>query len=115
LFRWGLTLGALVAVGLAVAKLLRQRADDELAMSAPATTAPRRDAWPPLVQPDKPAVAAWVEPVDGVCPTTHPVKAKLKSKIFHVAGGGNYDRTIPERCYRDPAAAEADGFRQSKT
>jgi hypothetical protein len=56
----------------------------------------------------------WVDPVDGECPPTHPVKAKLSSKIFHVPGGLAYDRTAPDRCYRDAAAAEADGFRPAK-
>jgi hypothetical protein len=55
-----------------------------------------------------------VEPVDGACPSSHPVKAKMSSKIFHVPGGLNYERTVPDRCYLDPAAAEADGLRQSK-
>jgi hypothetical protein len=58
--------------------------------------------------------AAWVEPDDGACPATHPVKVKLASGIFHVPGGLAYDRTAPDRCYRDAAAAEADGFRPSK-
>jgi hypothetical protein len=57
---------------------------------------------------------AWVEPDNGVCPTTHPVKAKLSTKIFHVKGGASYERSVPDRCYRDAAAAESDGFRQSK-
>ncbi|MCU1486855.1 MAG: hypothetical protein JWN67_3601 [Actinomycetia bacterium] len=56
----------------------------------------------------------WVEPVDGACPGTHPVKGKLTSKIFHLPGGFNYPRTIPDRCYIDAAAAEADGLRASK-
>ena len=30
---------------------------------------------------------------DGSCPVTHPVKAKLASGIYHVPGGGNYERT----------------------
>jgi hypothetical protein len=55
----------------------------------------------------------WVEPTDGACPATHPVKAKMSSKIFHVEGGLNYERTHPDRCYRDAAAAEADGLRKS--
>jgi hypothetical protein len=42
------------------------------------------------------------------------VKAKLSSGIFHVPGGANYTRTQPDRCYRSPAAAEAEGLRQSK-
>ncbi|HYV59740.1 MAG TPA: hypothetical protein VFA62_06695 [Acidimicrobiia bacterium] len=56
---------------------------------------------------------AWVEPADGTCPATHPVKAKMSSGIFHVEGGLNYDRIHPDRCYRDPAAAEADGLRKA--
>jgi hypothetical protein len=61
-----------------------------------------------------PKPAPWVEPVDGECPPTHPIKAKMASGIYHVPGGFNYDRTRPDRCYRDTAAAEADGLRPSK-
>jgi hypothetical protein len=69
--------------------------------SAPATTAA--------------ANVSWVEPNgDGGCPATHPVKAKVKSGIFHEPGGANYDRTKPDRCYVDASAAEADGLRRSK-
>lgn len=58
---------------------------------------------------------AWTEPnADGSCPATHPVKAKLSSGICHVPGGLNYERTNPDRCYLDEAAAEADGLRPSK-
>lgn len=57
---------------------------------------------------------AWVEPDGDVCPTSHPVKGKLTSKIFHVPGGLSYGRTRPDRCYRDEAAAEADGLRPAK-
>lgn len=56
----------------------------------------------------------WTTAVDGTCPATHPVKAKEASKIFHVPGGLSYERTVPDRCYADPAAAEADGFRAAK-
>lgn len=59
-------------------------------------------------------IRAWVEPVDGVCPMSHPVKAKLASRIFHPPGGGSYERTKPDRCYLDAAAAERDGLRPSK-
>ena len=48
---------------------------------------------------------------DGSCPLSHPVKAKLTSGIYHVPGGVNYERTKPDRCYVDAAAAEADGLR----
>lgn len=62
-----------------------------------------------------PSSAPWVEPEDdGTCPGSHPVKAKLSSKIFHLPGGFNYPRTRPDRCYIDAAAAEADGLRPSK-
>jgi hypothetical protein len=59
-------------------------------------------------------VEPWMEPLDGTCPASHPVKAKLSSGIFHVPGGANYDRTVPDRCYVDGAAAEADGLRRAK-
>ena len=36
------------------------------------------------------------------------------SGIYHLPGGRFYDRTRPERCYVDPAAAEADGYRAAK-
>ena len=72
---------------------------------------------PAAVQAVSPAPAggsdAWVEPTEGTCPASHPVKAKMSSKIFHVAGGLNYERTHADRCYRDAAAAEADGLRKS--
>jgi len=56
----------------------------------------------------------WVEPVGDSCPTGHPVKANLDSGIFHLVGGLFYERSKADRCYRNPAAAEADGLRQAK-
>ena len=56
----------------------------------------------------------WVEPVDGACPVSHPIKGNDGSKIFHVPGGSSYDRTAPERCYASAEDAEADGYRQAK-
>ena len=52
---------------------------------------------------------------DGSAPASHPVKVKESSGIFHVPGGRFYDRTKPDRCYPTAAAAEADGYRRSKT
>jgi hypothetical protein len=64
---------------------------------------------------DSPSVEPSVEPgADGACPVTHPVKAKLGSGIYHVPGGGNYERTKPDRCYVNAEAAEADGLRAAK-
>jgi hypothetical protein len=58
----------------------------------------------------------WVTPnADGSAPASHPVKVKESSGIFHVPGGRFYDRTRPDRCYPTAAAAEADGYRRSKT
>jgi hypothetical protein len=57
---------------------------------------------------------AWVEPDGKVCPPTHPVKAKMSSRLYHLPGMLAYDRTVPDRCYVDPAAAEADGFTRAK-
>ena len=63
----------------------------------------------PLDQP-----AAWALPAEGECPDGFPIKVKLKSGIFHQPGGLAYERTNPDRCYRDAATAEADGFRAAK-
>jgi hypothetical protein len=60
------------------------------------------------------ADGAWVEPDDGACPVSHPIKAKLSSGIYHLPGGGNYDRIRAERCYVDADAAIADGLRAPK-
>ena len=69
-----------------------------------ATPAPARAVAAPHTDPE----------ADASCPATHPVKAKLASGIYHVPGGVNYERTKPDRCYVDAAAAEADGLRASK-
>jgi hypothetical protein len=133
-FRRGITVGLVAGLVLAATKLFGAK------RTAPASAAGPVEAWPKLqpvpaaedrpaaattaLQPDpeaptapaKPtaAGAAWIEATDGVCPTTHPVKAKLSSKIFHLPGMMNYDRTNPDRCYRDAGAAEADGLRAAK-
>ena len=79
---------------------------------APAKKAPAKKAAAPKAKPKK--LEPWVEPVDGECPPTHPVKGKMASKIYHLPGGFNYARTKPDRCYVDAAAAEADGLRPAK-
>jgi hypothetical protein len=72
--------------------------------------------FPPVPRPAAVAIVPepWVDPLDGTCPPSHVVKAKFSSGIYHVPGGLNYERTHPDRCYLDPAAAERDGLRQSK-
>ncbi len=135
--RFGLVLGLLGAAAFALSKLLGQHSSEPLALPAgsgepwprlssdPERTAPpigRAVPDPAAPGPTAPVVEeavvapvqAWVEPTGGVCPTTHPVKAKLRSKIFHLPGMLAYERTNPDRCYADPEAAEADGLRPAK-
>jgi hypothetical protein len=68
----------------------------------------------PGVAQTPPAGDPWVLPDEGRCPVSHPVKAKVESGIFHPPGSAHYARTNPDRCYRDVAAAEADGLRPPK-
>jgi hypothetical protein len=63
---------------------------------------------------EAPGDRLWVEANDGVCPQTHPVKAKLSSKIFHTPASRNYSRTKADRCYPDEASAQADGLRPAQ-
>ena len=96
-------------------KPAKAKAKADPAAVAALQEAPKAKKKAAAKEPKKKAKAEpWVEPVDGACPGTHPVKGKLSSKIFHVVGGFNYERTIPDRCYVDAAAAEADGLRPSK-
>ena len=56
---------------------------------------------------------SWIEGSDA--PTGYPVKVNVRSGIYHVPGGSSYERTNADRWYRSPMAAEADGFRASKS
>ena len=104
LVRRGLILGAIAGVLYAAWRALEsRRAASGLDWQA------QPFPYPPSATPK-----AWADPVDGGCPDGFPVKAKLKSGIYHLPGNGNYDRTSPDRCYRDAGAAEADGLRASK-
>ena len=61
----------------------------------------------------EPAVR-WVEPTDGACPSSHPVKAKLSSGLFHLPGMAAYNRTKADRCYPDAESAAEDGLTRAK-
>ncbi len=119
-------LGALAALAIGIIRSMRPQ---------PKPPATGTASWPPLVdepepkgrsgpveftetdaesEPSPDTASSWVEPIEGSCPTTHPVKANAQSGIFHVPGGMSYDRTHAERCYADPSDAEADGYRQAK-
>jgi hypothetical protein len=76
---------------------------------APVKKAPAKKATAP-----KKTLPPWVDPDNGICPSTHPVKAKLSSGIFQVEGNFAYARTSPDRCYESPEAAAADGLRPAK-
>ena len=103
-----LLLAVLIGIGFVVARARRAALAPE----------PDRDPWstePPVaLQASAQVGAAWLDPVGGQCPSTHPVKAKLSSGIYHLPGMAAYARTHPDRCYVDAAAAEADGLRPAK-
>jgi hypothetical protein len=101
----------------------RRGAADAARDAMGATVVPLTGAaeWAPLVGADadrwpveRDVTAPWVDPVDGQCPLSHPVKGNASSQIYHVPDSRFYDMTTPERCYRDAGAAEADGMRAPK-
>lgn len=108
---WRATVASLLA-GVAVVVwqqvVSRRRERGETVAAEPAV-------WPPF-EPRASAAdpPAWVAPVDGACPPGYPVKANERSGIYHVPGGRFYERTRPDRCYAEAAAAEADGYRRAK-
>jgi hypothetical protein len=137
-FRVGLVVGLVAGTALALTVATRRRAS--AATSPGPAPAPHRPAPtpPPAAEPPvepvvaaepaaaepvaaepvagEPAAAAdpWVVPLDGgACPSSHPVKAKLGSGIFHLPGMAMYGRTRADRCYCTAEAAEADGLRRS--
>ena len=64
-------------------------------------------------RPGAPPKNAWT------CPLSHPIKGNFTTHsgercIYHVSGGGFYDKTKPERCYATEADAMMDGCRRSK-
>ena len=88
-------------------------------------------SWPPinLTDSEEPTDPTLTEPTDGSpleprnwvtcdasgdCPTSHPVKAKDGSGLYHVPGGNAYERTIPDMCYASAEDAESDGYRPAQ-
>lgn len=91
------------------------RADPEVRAEPEAQAAVAPEAGPePAPGREAGEQPAWVAPVEGGCPGGYPIKAKVASGIYHRPGGQSYQRTRPDRCYADEAAAEADGFRAAK-
>ena len=121
LLRLVVTVAVLAALAAAAARLASKMRERRALDEPPADWPPRREpsvAPEPAAAPEPEAEAApepWVEPgADGACPTSHPVKGKLSSKIFHLPEGANYARTKADGCYVSAEAATADGLRQSK-
>ncbi len=126
LVRRGILVGALVGVGYAAWRFLAARAPRTEGMrfeAQPFPALPRPVAVPSPAAAPSPAPAptvastdaAAVEPdADGNCPLDHPIKGKVTTGIYHRPGAFAYDRTRADRCYRDEAAAEADGLRAAK-
>lgn len=81
---------------------------------APAASAPSEQTEVAELASATEVTPRWRPPVGGACPPGYPIKANAGSGIFHVPGGRFYERTIPERCYADPAEAQADGYRRAK-
>ena len=72
-----------------------------------AASGPKGEAPPPARK--------WVEPVSpDMCPDSHPIKAKLSSKLFHLPGMFAYPRTKPDRCYDTEQSAVEDGLTKAK-
>ena len=88
---------------------LRRRGDLAVPVAAP--------EWPKFDEIEVGApTTTWVPAAgDDVVPDGFPVKVKLSSGIFHVPGGRFYERTKADRWYATTGAAEADGYRRSKT
>ncbi len=117
LLRRGAVAGLLGGIAVVVWRMIASRTPDTDGMTftaAPFPSPPRPVPHPQPVAAAAAAPTAWVEPEDGACPVTHPVKAKIASGIFHVPGGLSYERTRPDRCYVDAAGAESDGLRPAK-
>jgi hypothetical protein len=48
------------------------------------------------------------------CPSDHPIKGNLPSRIYHRPDQATYDRTDPEICFASEDAAMLAGFRASR-
>ena len=123
LLRRGVLAGLIAGAGYAVWRFLAARAPNTDGVTfqtspfpSPPRPVPKLDLPVPAPSATAPSASnqAWVEPIGGDCPLSHPIKAKLTSGIYHEPGGGNYDRTRAERCYVNADAAIADGLRAPK-
>jgi len=49
------------------------------------------------------------------CPEGFPIKGNADSMIYHTPASSSYKRTHPEICFATEEAAEAKGYRSSKS
>lgn len=108
----------LIAFGLGVlfGALVARRPRGALAPGVAAGT----DAVGELTSPPSPSpVRAEPDSVPGDGTATardgYPIKGNGRSGIYHVPGGFAYDRTVASICFRSVEAAQAAGFRASKS
>jgi hypothetical protein len=109
LVRLALGAGLFAGVVLVLLKIAEWREEEAVLDRDPWAPGPSLDAETGPVP-----AAAWVEPHEEHCPPGYPIKAKVKSGIYHLPGMTAYERTRPDRCYADEAAAQADGLRKAK-
>lgn len=96
--------------------LKAKKAAKKATKKAAKKAAPADRAAPQNVTPDTPvgAILSWVEPVGGVCPPSHPIKAKLGSRVFRRPGMASYENSKPDRCYASEGAARRGGFNEAQ-
>lgn len=96
--------------------LKAKKAAKKATKKAAKKAAPAKRVAPPHVTPDTPvgAILSWVEPVGGVCPPSHPIKAKLGSRVFRRPGMASYENSKPDRCYASEGAARRGGFNEAQ-
>jgi hypothetical protein len=85
--------------------------------TAPKKPAPPKKAAKKAAKGTKKAGApprAWIAAQGDACPLSHPIKAKMSSRIYHLPGMVAYSRTHPDRCYATESAAKRDGFTAAK-
>jgi hypothetical protein len=121
LIRLILRMAILAALVWAVRAALKSRDVDSGDGWAPAAPAPTSAAEAMAETPSPAAVplsggnGPWVAPDSGGgAPASHPVKAKVASKLYRVPGMADYDRVRADRCYESVEAAEADGFSRAR-
>jgi hypothetical protein len=117
-----LGLGLLVGTVYAVGRWLRTQGRERPAVTPPgpwSEDGPSAFHVPSQVVPPggpetEPAGATWVDPIRGVCPPSHPVKATLSDSRFYLPDDPSSEPVVPDRCYVDADAAREDGLRPTE-